>query len=137
MMLNAERKPREGRAMRITVAGAGYVGLSLAVLLAQKNAVTAVTTTPAKAELINSGISPIQDEEISRFLAEKKLSLRASTDREAAYRDAELIIIATPTDYDPEKNFFDTSAVEDVIGSVMRVNPAAVMVIKSTVCWSS
>lgn len=74
--------------MRITVAGAGYVGLSLAVLLAQKNAVTAVTTTPAKAELINSGISPIQDEEISRFLAEKKLSLRASTDREAAYRDA-------------------------------------------------
>ena len=115
--------------MRITVAGAGYVGLSLAVLLAQKNAVTAVTTTPAKAELINSGISPIQDEEISRFLAEKKLSLRASTDREAAYRDAELIIIATPTDYDPEKNFFDTSAVEDVIGSVMRVNPAAVMVI--------
>ena len=109
------------------------MGLSLAVLLAQKNAVTAVTTTPAKAELINSGISPIQDEEISRFLAEKKLSLRASTDREAAYRDAELIIIATPTDYDPEKNFFDTSAVEDVIGSVMRVNPAAVMVIKSTV----
>lgn len=119
--------------MRITVAGAGYVGLSLAVLLAQKNTVTAVTTTPAKAELINSGISPIQDEEISRFLAGKKLSLRASTDREAAYRDAELIIIATPTDYDPERNIFDTSAVEDVIGSVMRVNPAAVMVIKSTV----
>ena len=109
------------------------MGLSLAVLLAQKNTVTAVTTTPAKAELINSGISPIQDEEISRFLAGKKLSLRASTDREAAYRDAELIIIATPTDYDPERNFFDTSAVEDVIGSVMRVNPAAVMVIKSTV----
>ena len=119
--------------MRITVAGVGYVGMSLAVLLAQKNQVTAVTTTPAKADLINSGKSPIQDQELEQYLAEKDLSLVATTDKEAAYRSAELVVIATPTNYDPARGYFDTSAVEDVINTVMRVNPNAIMVIKSTI----
>ena len=119
--------------MRITVAGVGYVGLSLAVLLARNNDVTAVTTTPSKAELINSRISPIQDEEIEEFLAARELDLKATTDKEAAYRNAEIVIIAAPTNYDPARGYFDTSAVEDVINITMRVNPDALMVIKSTV----
>ena len=119
--------------MRITVAGVGYVGLSLAVLLAQNNDVTAVTTTPSKAELINSRISPIQDEEIEEYLAARELDLKATTDKEAAYRNAEMVIIAAPTNYDPARGYFDTSAVEDVINITMRVNPDALMVIKSTV----
>ena len=119
--------------MRITVAGVGYVGLSLAVLLARNNDVTAVTTTPSKAELINSRISPIQDEEIEEYLAARELDLKATTDKEAAYRNAEMVIIAAPTNYDPARGYFDTSAVEDVINITMRVNPDALMVIKSTV----
>lgn len=119
--------------MKITIAGVGYVGLSLAVLLAQHNEVKAVSTTPKKVELINNRISPIQDKEISEYLAEKELNLKATVDKEAAYRDAEIIIIATPTNYDPVKNYFDTSAVEDVIKTVLAVNPDAIMVIKSTV----
>ena len=119
--------------MRITVAGVGYVGLSLAVLLAQNNDVTAVTTTPLKAELINSRISPIQDDEIEEYLAARELDLKATTDKEAAYRNAEMVIIAAPTNYDPARGYFDTSAVEDVINITMRVNPDALMVIKSTV----
>lgn len=119
--------------MRITVAGVGYVGLSLAVLLARNNDVTAVTTTPLKAELINSRISPIQDKEIEEYLAARELNLKATTDKEAAYRNAEMVIIAAPTNYDPARGYFDTSAVEDVINITMRVNPDALMVIKSTV----
>lgn len=124
--------------MRITVAGVGYVGLSLAVLLAHDNEVKAVSTTPHKVELINSNKSPIQDEEIERFLSEKEagnrtLSLEATTDKEGAYKWADMVIIATPTNYDDETNSFDTSAVEDVIEIVLKVNPEALMVIKSTV----
>lgn len=119
--------------MKIAVAGVGYVGLSLAVLLAQHNEVYAVSTTPAKVDLINSGKSPIQDNEISEYLATKKLNLTATTDKELAYGRSELIVIATPTNYDETMNYFDTSAVEDVIETVLRVNPTAMMVIKSTV----
>ena len=119
--------------MKIAVAGVGYVGLSLAVLLSQRHEVMAVSTTPAKVEKINSGISPIKDKEIEDFLAHKKLNLTATCDKEAAYRNAEFVIIATPTNYDPNLNYFDTSAVEDVIETVLRVNPTAYMVIKSTV----
>ncbi len=119
--------------MRITVSGVGYVGLSLAVLLAQNNEVTAVTTTPAKAELINNHRSPIRDREIEEYLLTKELNLTATTDWEAAYQDAEYVIIATPTNYDPSRGFFDTSAVEDVINKVIHVNPEAIMVIKSTI----
>jgi UDPglucose 6-dehydrogenase len=119
--------------MKIAVAGVGYVGLSLAVLLAQHNEVYAVSTTPSKVELINSGKSPIQDKEISEYLETKKLDLTATTDKELAYRNAELVVIATPTNYDEKMNYFDTSAVEDVIEIVLKVNPSALMVIKSTV----
>ena len=119
--------------MKIAVAGTGYVGLSLAVLLAQHNDVVAVDIQPEKVELINQGKSPIRDEYIEKFLAEKPLHLRATTDGKSAYRDAELVIIATPTNYDSKKNFFDTSAVESVIRLVMRCNPHAYMVIKSTI----
>lgn len=119
--------------MKIAAAGVGYVGLSLSVLLAQHDEVCAVTTTKTKADMINSGVSPIKDAEIEDFLAHKKLRLTATTDAEAAYRDAQFVIIAVPTDYDPDKNTFDTSAVEDVISTVIRVNPAAAIVIKSTV----
>ena len=119
--------------MKITVAGVGYVGLSLAVLLSQHNDVCAVSTTPAKVELINSKKSPIKDKEIEEYLASRKLNLTATTDKEGAYRDAEFVVIATPTNYDPDKNYFDTSCVEDVIRIVMDVNPNAIMVIKSTV----
>ena len=119
--------------MKIAVAGVGYVGLSLAVLLAQNHAVTAVTTTPEKAERINRGQSPIQDREIRQFLEAGGLDLTATTDAESAYRDAEYVVIAVPTNYDPEKHFFDTAAVEAVIEQVKSINPGAVMVIKSTV----
>ena len=119
--------------MKIAVAGVGYVGLSLAVLFAQRNEVYAVSTTQAKVDLINSGKSPIVDNEIERFLAEKELRLTATTDKELAYRDAEFVVIATPTNYDSDKNYFDTSAVEDVIETVLAINPEAIMVIKSTV----
>jgi len=119
--------------MKIAVAGVGYVGLAQTVLLAQHNDVTAVTTTPTKAEKINSGVSPIVDKEISDFLANRDLKLTATTDGEAAYRNAELIIIATPTDYDPERNLFNTSTVETVLRLIAQVNPTALVVIKSTV----
>ncbi|MCR5220481.1 MAG: nucleotide sugar dehydrogenase [bacterium] len=119
--------------MKIAVAGAGYVGLSLAVLLAQCHEVQVVDTVPEKVTLINSRKSPLQDQEIEEYLATKKLNLHATLDKESAYHDAEIIIIATPTNYDEKLNFFDTSAVEDVIDIVLRVNPKALMVIKSTV----
>ena len=118
---------------KIAVAGTGYVGLSLAVLLAQHNHVTAVDIIPEKVELINNKKSPIQDDYIEKYLAEKKLDLTATLDGEAAYNDAEFVIIAAPTNYDSKKNFFDTSAVEAVIELVMKVNPEAIMVIKSTI----
>ncbi len=119
--------------MKIAVAGVGYVGLSLAALLAAHHDVRAVSMTARKVESINSGVSPIQDSDISRFLSSGKLHLEATLDKDHAYQDAELVIIATPTNYDPNTNYFDTSAVEDVIETVLRVNPNALMVIKSTV----
>lgn len=118
---------------KIAVAGTGYVGLSLAVLLAQHNHVTAVDIIPEKVELINNKKSPIQDDYIEKYLAEKELDLTATLDGEAAYKDAEFVIIAAPTNYDSKKNFFDTSAVAAVIELVMKVNPDAIMVIKSTI----
>ena len=117
----------------IAVAGTGYVGLSMAVLLAQHHKVTAVDIIPEKVEMINNRISPIQDAYIEKYLAERELDLTATLDGEAAYRDAEFVIIAAPTNYDSKKNFFDTSAVESVIHQVMTCNPEAVMVIKSTI----
>ena len=124
--------------MKITVAGVGYVGLSLAVLFAQHHEVTAITTTPKKADKLNDFISPIQDDEIERFFKEvkegkRKLNLHTTVDKDAAYRSAELVVIATPTNYDDENHFFDTSAVEDAIEHVLRVNPNVLMVIKSTI----
>ena len=119
--------------MKIAVAGTGYVGLSLAVLLAQKHEVTAVDIVPQKVALLNQRRSPIQDEYIERYLAEKELNLKATLDGESAYRDADFVIIAAPTNYDSQKNFFDTSAVESVIQLVLRCNPEAVVVIKSTI----
>lgn len=118
---------------KIAVAGTGYVGLSLAVLLSQHHEVTAVDIIPEKVEKINNRISPIQDEYIEKYLAEKNLNLIATMDGELAYRDAEFVIIAAPTNYDSRKNFFDTSAVESVIELVLSVNPDAIMVIKSTI----
>ena len=124
--------------MKITVAGVGYVGLSLAVLLAQKHDVTAITTTESKAEMLNHFKSPIQDDEIERFFkeareGERTLNLFTTTDKEAAYADADLVIIATPTNYDDVNHFFDTSAVEDAIEWTLKVNPDVLMVIKSTI----
>ena len=119
--------------MKIAVAGTGYVGLSIAVLLSQHNVVTAVDIIPEKVDLINRRLSPIRDHEIEEYLQTKDLQLSATLDAESAYRDAEMIIIAAPTNYDSAKNYFDTSAVEQVIHTVMKVNPNAVMVIKSTV----
>ena len=119
--------------MKIAVAGTGYVGLSLAVLLAQKHEVTAVDIVPQKVALLNQRRSPIQDEYIERYLAEKELNLKATLDGESAYRDADFVIIAAPTNYDSQKNFFDTSAVESVIQLVLRCNPESVIVIKSTI----
>jgi len=121
------------KAVRIAVAGTGYVGLSLAVLLAQHNEVVAVDLIPEKVELINAKKSPIQDEYIEKYLAEKSLNLLATLDAEEAYSKANFVIIAAPTNYDSKKNFFDTSAVENVIETVLKCNPNAVMVIKSTV----
>lgn len=119
--------------MKIAVAGTGYVGLSLATLLAQHNEVKAVDIIPEKVELINNKKSPIQDDYIEKYLAEKDLNLVATLDAEMAYKDAEFVIIAAPTNYDSKKNFFDTSAVETVIKLVMEYNPNAIMVIKSTI----
>lgn len=119
--------------MKIAVAGTGYVGLSIATLLSQRNEVVAVDVIPEKVEMINKRISPIQDEYIEKYFAEKDLSLRATLDAEAAYSDAEIVVIAAPTNYDTEKNYFDTHHIEDVIDIVQRVNPTAVMVIKSTI----
>ena len=119
--------------MNIAVAGTGYVGLSIATLLAQHNHVTAVDVVPEKVDLINHKKSPIQDEYIEKYLAEKELDLTATLDGTSAYKDAEFVVIATPTNYDPQKNFFDTSHVEEVIDLVLSVNPDAVMVIKSTI----
>lgn len=119
--------------MKIAVAGTGYVGLSVAVLLAQHNTVTAVDIVPEKVALINDRRSPIQDEYIEKYLAEKELDLTATLDSASAYRDADFVIIAAPTNYDSAKNFFDVSAVESVIEAVLAVNPQAIMVIKSTI----
>ena len=119
--------------LNISVAGTGYVGLSIATLLAQHHQVVAVDVIPEKVEKINNRISPIQDEYIEKYLAEKKLSLTATLDGASAYRNADFVIIAAPTNYDPVKNYFDTSHVEEVIDLVLEVNPDAVMVIKSTI----
>ncbi len=119
--------------MKIAVAGTGYVGLSIAVLLSQHNHVTAVDIIPEKVDLINNKKSPIQDDYIEKYLAEKELDLTATLDAKAAYSDAEFVVIAAPTNYDPKKNYFDTSAVEAVIELVMQYNPNAYMVIKSTI----
>ena len=119
--------------MKIAVAGTGYVGLSIATLLAQHNTVTAVDIIPEKVELINNKKSPIQDEYIEKYLTDKELDLTATLDGESAYKDAEFVVIAAPTNYDPKKNFFDCSAVEEVIELVLKVNPDAIMVIKSTI----
>ena len=119
--------------IKIAVAGTGYVGLSLATLLSQHHQVTAVDIVPEKVDLINARKSPIQDDYIEKYFAEKELDLTATLDGESAYRDADFVIIAAPTNYDSQKNFFDTSAVESVIDLVMKVNPDAIMVIKSTI----
>lgn len=119
--------------MKIAVAGTGYVGLSIAVLLSQKNEVTAVDVIPVKVDMINAKESPIIDKEIEEYLATMPLDLKATTDGDSAYKNADFVVIAAPTNYDPDKNYFDTSAVESVIEQVLRVNKKAVMVIKSTV----
>lgn len=119
--------------MKIAVAGTGYVGLSIATLLSQHNSVTAVDIVPERVEMVNNKKSPIQDEYIEDYLANKSLDLRATLDAEEGYKDADFVVIAAPTNYDSTKNFFDTSAVEDVISKVMQYNPNAIMVIKSTI----
>ena len=119
--------------LRIAVAGTGYVGLSIATLLAQHNHVTAVDIIPEKVDMLNNRKSPIQDDYIEKYLAEKDLDLTATLDGAAAYKDADFVVIAAPTNYDSKKNYFDTSAVEAVIELVLEVNPDAIMVIKSTV----
>lgn len=128
-----EIKMKDFDSLKIAVAGTGYVGLSLATLLSQHHQVTAVDIIPEKVEKINKRISPIQDEYIEKYFSEKKLDLTATLDGEKAYADADFVIIAAPTNYDSKKNFFDTSAVESVIDLVMKVNPNAIMVIKSTI----
>ena len=119
--------------MTIAVAGTGYVGLSIATLLAQHHKVLAVDIIPQKVEMINRRQSPIQDEYIEKYFAEKQLDLTATLDAEMAYKEAEIVVIAAPTNYDSQRNYFDTSAVESVIQLVLQVNPAAIMVIKSTI----
>lgn len=128
-----DRKMRDFKDLKIAVAGTGYVGLSIATLLAQHHKVTAVDIIPEKVELINNKKSPIQDEYIEKYLAEKELNLTATLDAREAYRDADFVVIAAPTNYDSKKNFFDTSAVEAVIKQVVEYNPEAIMVIKSTI----
>ena len=119
--------------MKIAVAGTGYVGMSMATLISQRHSVVAVDIVPEKVDMVNRRVSPIQDEYIEQYFAEKDLDLVATLDAKSAYKDADFVIIATPTNYDPKKNFFDTSAVEKVIESVISVNPDAIMVIKSTI----
>ena len=119
--------------LKIAVAGTGYVGLSMATLLSQNHQVTAVDVIPEKVEKINNRVSPIQDEYIEKFFAEKELNLKATLDGREAYKNADFVIIAAPTNYDPVNNFFDTHHIEDVIDLVLEVNPDAVMVIKSTI----
>ena len=119
--------------IKIAVAGTGYVGLSIATLLAQHHHVTAVDVIPEKVEKLNNRISPIQDDYIEKYLAEKELNLTATLDGKAAYKDADFVVIAAPTNYDPEKNYFDTTHVEEVIDLVLDVKSDAVMVIKSTI----
>ncbi len=119
--------------LKIAVAGTGYVGLSIATLLSQKHQVVAVDVIPEKVEKINNRISPIQDEYIEKYFAEKELNLTSTLDGASAYKDADYVVIAAPTNYDPAKNFFDTHHIEDVIDLVLSVNPNAVMVIKSTI----
>lgn len=124
---------RDFKEIRVAVAGTGYVGLSIATLLSQHHHVTTVDVIPEKVEKLNNKISPIQDDYIEKYLAEKDLNLTATLDGAAAYKDADYVVIATPTNYDPQKNFFDTHHIEDVIDLVLSVNPGAVMVIKSTI----
>lgn len=124
---------KETKNFKIAVAGTGYVGLSIATLLSQHHQVMAVDVIPEKVEKLNKKISPIQDEYIEKYLAEKELNLHATLDGKEAYRDADFVVIAAPTNYDPVKNFFDTHHIEDVIDLVLSVNPDAVMVIKSTI----
>ena len=124
---------RDFNDLQIAVAGAGYVGLSIATLLSQRHKVTVVDVIPEKVEMLEKRISPIQDEYIEKYFSEKELNLSATTDGEAAYRDADFVVIAAPTNYDSRKNYFDTSAVEAVIDLVQKVNPDAYMVIKSTI----
>ncbi len=124
---------KDKKDLKIAVAGTGYVGLSIATLLAQHHPVVALDIIPEKVELINNKKSPIQDDYIEKYLAEKELNLVATIDEESAYKDADFVVIAAPTNYDSKKNFFDTSAVETVIDTVMRINPDAIMVIKSTI----
>ena len=119
--------------MKIAVAGTGYVGLSIATLLSQHNEVIAVDIIPEKVKLINDRIPPIKDEYIEKYFKGKNLNLYATLDCEKAYKDADFVVIATPTNYDPKKNYFDTSAVEDVIKQVIKINSKAIIVIKSTV----
>lgn len=123
----------KSKEFKIAVAGTGYVGLSIATLLAQHHQVTAVDVIPEKVNLINQRKSPIQDEYIEKYLAEKELNLTATLDGAKAYANADFVVIAAPTNYDPVKNYFDTSHVEEVIDLVLKVNPDAVMVIKSTI----
>ena len=124
---------RDFKDLQIAVAGTGYVGLSIATLLAQHHKVTAVDVVPEKVEKLNRRISPIQDEYIERYLAEKPLQLTATLDGRQAYAEADFVVVAAPTNYDPVKNYFDTTHVEEVIDLVLEVNPDAVMVIKSTI----
>ena len=133
MHTTEKRTNRNRQYMKIAVAGTGYVGLSIATLLAQHNEVVAVDVIPEKVEKINNRISPIQDDYIEKYLAEKELNLTATLDGASAYRDAEFIVIAAPTNYDPQLNFFDTHHIEDVIDLVLEVNPEATMIIKSTI----
>ena len=124
---------RKFKEIKIAVAGTGYVGMSIATLLAQHHEVVAVDVLPEKVEKINRKVSPIQDDYIEQYLVEKPLHLSATLDGTAAYKEADFIVIAAPTNYDPVKNYFDTHHIEDVIDLILRVNPNAVMVIKSTI----
>lgn len=124
---------RKFKNIKVAVAGTGYVGLSIATLLSQHHQVTAVDVIPEKVEKLNNKISPIQDDYIEKYLAEKSLNLVATLDGKSAYADADFVVIAAPTNYDPVKNYFDTTHVEEVIDMVLEVNPDAVMVIKSTI----